>query len=428
MNRLIFIIIVFFAVNVNAGTEKYMNIKLGNSKIGYYVSKTDTVQESITVNETSEMKLTVFDNSVDVKGQNLTIYDSNYNLVKFFSSVISEQMTFFSNGFTENDYLIVKTILGNSTFFDTFNIKNKTIIFNMEFIGKEMMDKELFMFNPISREMEELSIKSMEPEDGYDRVFNITGKSTGSKVFFIDNEIIKSISREGIVMEKTESSDTHIERMNIIDYFLIQTEGDFKGIKDASSASYIIYSVENNDLENYRQIQKGDTLIVTRKPVYVPEVLSVCNEHYVKSNDEIKGIVKTLKHNSGNDYEMLESIMDYVHKRLRKNVVSGLMSIDEILEMNSGDCTEHAQLFAAIALEAGYNTDIVTGLVYNDNAFYYHAWNRVLINNVILTIDATFGQFESDVTHIQLSTGYPPSTILIGKLQDNVKIKLINKE
>lgn len=419
------IIIMLICMSISA-KELYMEIKLGSSPIGWYVSKTDTSGESITVNERSGMKLTVFDNAVDVEGQNLTVYDSNYNLVKFFSSIISEQMTFFSNGYTKGNSIIVKTILGNSTYYDTFDISGKTVIFNLEFLNDKMLDRDLYMFNPISREIERLTVKTLKHEEGYTKVLSISGKTTGSKVYFDGNEVIKSVSREGIVMEKTDSINTDIKRANIIDYFLIEAVGDFSNIKKATKAMYLLYAVDSSNISNYRQKQAGDTLIVSREPLFVPDSLPYMNDQYVRPNDEVREIVKSLK--TGSNENILEKMMNYVHKRLNKSVVSGLVGIDEILDMNRGDCTEHAQLFASLAIAGGYECDIVTGIVYNEGAFYYHAWNRVLIDGNIYTIDAAFNQFDADVTHIQLSTGYPPSTILIGKLQENLKLEIIDKE
>lgn len=419
------IVIMLICMSI-AAKELYMEIKLGGNPIGWYVSKTDTSGESITVNERSGMKLTVFDNAVDVEGQNLTVYDSNYNLVKFFSSIISDQMTFFSNGYTKGNSIIVKTILGNSTYYDTFDISGKTVIFNLEFLNDRMLDRDLYMFNPISREIEKLAVKVLKNEEGYTKVLSVSGKTTGSKVYFDSNEVIKSISREGIVMEKTESINTDIKRANIIDYFLIEAVGDFKNIKKAKSAVYLLYAVDSSNISSYRQKQSGDTLIVSREPFHVPDSLPYMNDQYVRPNDEIRQIVKSIKTDSNE--KTLENMVNYVHKRLGKSVVSGLVSIDEILDMNRGDCTEHAQLFASLAIAGGYECDIVTGIVYNEGAFYYHAWNRVLINGNIYTIDSAFNQFDADVTHIQLSTGYPPSTILIGKLQENLKLEIIDKE
>ncbi len=426
---LIIFIFLLIYIFVAAGEERYMDIILGGNQIGYYQSVIDTVKSNITVNEISEMKLIVYNNTVNVKGQNLTIYDKHYTIEKFFSSVISEQMTFYSNGYRDNNKLIVKTVLGNSSFYDTFDISNKTIVFNMELLSDELLEKDLYMFNPLTRIIEKLTVFNAADKDGYDRVLNVKSSTMGSFIYFKDKRVVKSVTREGIIMQKADSKNIDFENIDIVDYFIIQAEGNFKNIKNAKKASFLLYSVDNEDISNYRQSILGDTLTVSRIPFFVPDKLSETSKHYVKSNNEINTVIKTLKNKTGDNKEkLLQEIMHFVFKRLNKSIVSGLLSIDEIMKIGKGDCTEHAQLFAAMTLSAGFNADIVTGIVYTNGAFYYHAWNRVLLDGKIFTIDATLNQFDADITHIELSTGYPPTTILLGKMQNKLKIKLLNKE
>ena len=117
--------------------------------------------------------------------------------------------------------------------------------------------------------------------------------------------------------------------------------------------------------------------------------------------------------------------MTYVNKKLKKGIFSGLLTSEEIMKQGYGDCTEHSQVFASIARELGFNVDIVSGIVYSKDGFYYHAWNRVLYNNKIYTIDATFNQFDSDVSHIQLSEGFPPIKVLLSSISQKVSIRII---
>ncbi len=422
-------ILLFIYLFMIGGEEKFMDIILGGNRIGYYQSLIDTVKNNITVNEISEMKLTVYNNSVNIIGQNLTIYDKQYTIEKFFSSIISEQMTFYSNGYRDEDRLIVKTVLGNSAFYDTFDISEKTIVFNMELLSDELLEKELYMFNPLTRIIEKLTVSNAADEDGYDRVLNVKSSTMGSFIYFKDKSVVKSVTREGIIMQQADSKNIDFKNIDIVDHFIIQAEGNFKNIKNAKKAAFLLYSIDNEDISNYRQKHSGDTLIVSKTPFFVPDKLSETSMLYVKSNNEINTAIKTLQNKVGDNREkLLQEIMHFVYKRLDKSIVSAFISIDEILEMGKGDCTEHAQLFAAMALSAGFDADIVTGIAYYNGAFYYHAWNRVLLNGKIYTIDATLNQFDADITHIELSTGYPPTTILLGKMQNKLKIKLISKE
>jgi hypothetical protein len=75
-----------------------------------------------------------------------------------------------------------------------------------------------------------------------------------------------------------------------------------------------------------------------------------------------------------------------------------------VLAERRGDVDEHAQLFAALARSVDIPTRIVTGLVYVNGKFYYHAWAEVFINGWV-AVDPTFGQVPADAAHVRLMTG-----------------------
>ncbi len=223
-------------------------------------------------------------------------------------------------------------------------------------------------------------------------------------------------------MERTDTLETETEMFDLVNHFIIEAKGNFKGIEKADSAVYVLESVSEGELSNYRQKLAGDTLTVYRKPLGLPEI-TVPDDVYVRPTEEIAE--KAVELAGGKDENGLKEIMNYVNKSLDKSIVSGLLSIDEIVKSGRGDCTEHAQLFASMALAAGYEADIVSGIVFSKGAFYYHAWNRVLLNGKVYTIDATFNQFEADVSHIEISAGYPPQKILLSTVQGGISVKRI---
>ena len=157
--------------------------------------------------------------------------------------------------------------------------------------------------------------------------------------------------------------------------------------------------------------------------MFVPDSLTKPDNVYVSATEELAEKAKELAPQT--DEKGLKAIMQYVNKTFKKEIVSGLLSVEEIIRSGRGDCTEHAQVFAAMAIAAGYNADIVSGIVYSKGAFYYHAWNRVLMNGKIYTIDATFNQFEADVSHIEISAGYPPQKVLLSAVQGGISVNRI---
>jgi transglutaminase-like putative cysteine protease len=74
------------------------------------------------------------------------------------------------------------------------------------------------------------------------------------------------------------------------------------------------------------------------------------------------------------------------------------------LHQKTGDCNEHAVLFAALARAAGIPADVEAGLVYQDGRFYYHAWNTLYLDQWV-TADTVIGQFPADVTHVRFVRG-----------------------
>ncbi|MDQ5985149.1 MAG: hypothetical protein CSYNP_00854 [Syntrophus sp. SKADARSKE-3] len=100
-------------------------------------------------------------------------------------------------------------------------------------------------------------------------------------------------------------------------------------------------------------------------------------------------------------------IIHFVYGYLDKQPVLSVSNAVETLARRKGDCTEHAVLVAALGRAAGIPTTIETGLVYQRNRFYYHAWNVFWIDEwqQWVTGDAVFDQMPADVTHLRFVRG-----------------------
>ncbi|MBW1956115.1 MAG: transglutaminase domain-containing protein [Deltaproteobacteria bacterium] len=99
--------------------------------------------------------------------------------------------------------------------------------------------------------------------------------------------------------------------------------------------------------------------------------------------------------------EKARAIVDWIQENIQKKPVLSIPDALSVLENRSGDCNEHAVLFAALARAAGIPARVEAGLVYLKDGFYYHAWNLVDVGGWI-TVDALFNEIPADVTHIRL--------------------------
>lgn len=77
----------------------------------------------------------------------------------------------------------------------------------------------------------------------------------------------------------------------------------------------------------------------------------------------------------------------------------------EVLKTHTGDCTEHAVLLAALARASGIPARVAMGLVYmpGRQAFGYHMWTEVYINNQWLGIDGTLARSGIGAAHLKLA-------------------------
>ena len=76
----------------------------------------------------------------------------------------------------------------------------------------------------------------------------------------------------------------------------------------------------------------------------------------------------------------------------------------ECLEMLKGDCSEHATLLTALARAVGIPSRFVTGVIYLNDGYYYHAWNELYINRWV-AVDPTWGEYTVDAAHLALASG-----------------------
>jgi hypothetical protein len=110
----------------------------------------------------------------------------------------------------------------------------------------------------------------------------------------------------------------------------------------------------------------------------------------------------------------------WVYDNIRKQPVASIPNALQVLEMRTGDCNEHAVLFAALARAAGLPARIAAGVVYSEGVFLYHAWNEVWLGRQWVSVDAAFDQMPADATHIKLVEGEPDRHVelvpIIGKL------------
>lgn len=94
----------------------------------------------------------------------------------------------------------------------------------------------------------------------------------------------------------------------------------------------------------------------------------------------------------------------FVHKHLKlKNFSTALATATEVAASQSGDCTEHAILLAAVLRVQKIPSRVVTGLVYVPalQAFGGHMWTEAFIHGRWVPLDGTLAQGHGDAIHLK---------------------------
>jgi Transglutaminase-like superfamily len=96
----------------------------------------------------------------------------------------------------------------------------------------------------------------------------------------------------------------------------------------------------------------------------------------------------------------------WVHRSVRRAIPHGgsAPSAVKVLETPSGDCNAFTTLYVALARSAGLPARTVSGLLYVNGRFYYHAWPEIYLNDWI-AVDPMFDQFPADAAHLRIAVG-----------------------
>jgi hypothetical protein len=160
-------------------------------------------------------------------------------------------------------------------------------------------------------------------------------------------------------------------------------------------------------------------------PFKDPEMAQYLQPSLLVQSDapEIKREVASITGVERDALKAVTQVSSWVYRNLEKRPTLSVPNALEVWRRRAGDCNEHSVLFAALARAAGVPTRVVTGLLYADGRFFYHAWNEVNVGKWV-AVDALLNQVPADPTHIRIIIGGLERQVrlvrLIGKLQIQV--------
>lgn len=128
--------------------------------------------------------------------------------------------------------------------------------------------------------------------------------------------------------------------------------------------------------------------------------------HIPSSQASFKALASQIIGGSKTVAEASEKIRQYVGGCMVPNAGIGVLrDANEILKSKEGVCRDYAILTATLLRAANIPTRLCSGLVYQDGAYYYHAWTEVWDGARWAGVDSTRPDGKVRAGHITLATG-----------------------
>lgn len=118
----------------------------------------------------------------------------------------------------------------------------------------------------------------------------------------------------------------------------------------------------------------------------------------------------------------------------RSGYTQAFATAADVIDTGEGDCTEHAVLLAALCRARKIPARVAIGLVYIDQAFYYHMWTEVYVRGRWTPLDATrphggTGAAYLKMAHSNLHGGSALSSFLpVLEVIGRLKIEILEAE
>lgn len=441
----VILLILFSAPYVYAGSfsENLLYIYSGGRKIGYSYDSVKTVGGITEAVEKARIRVRLLDNTEDVETEARYRLGGG-NLLSFDFRFESPSGRVTAAGVREGEKMRVKmsTVSGDSEFvFDAppglipasmlpSQLMSKRPAAGMEFVIP-VLDPVTVIAASSPRSFETrhkiAGRESIEvPSLGTVDAWKVESVLSGAKVtsWITDGgELIKQSIPPGMTALRDESGIVSGDGISALDVEGTTSIPSNIMLEDPRGLTYMKAELQGIDPEDafdlsdpYRQsfdgryvsISVGDTSSVKtyKLPNKEPELARhLAPENLIQSGDkEIISKSREILEGENDSLKAAVKLNAWVFNYLRKTGTAGIPNARDVLKTGSGDCNEHSALFAALARAAGIPTKTVSGTIYLDGRFYYHAWNEVYVGEWV-AVDPTFGQVPADATHLKLVEG-----------------------
>jgi hypothetical protein len=436
--------------------EHWMGVYLNQTKIGYSFAQIQQLKTNYKIVNRIKLDLRMMGQPLEMVSIFSCNVDSAFALQDFNFSLQSKARSFSAYGnYQQNEFIIEiksagaskkETLKVNYPIYPVSALGYLMVKQNFQ-AGREYLVKafDATVLSPIDAKIKLLGKEKVNISGKEYDLTKITTSYLGvTTTIWVDENGVswKEESPPGLVsLEETRdqalAQENEKAKLDILSLFSIPIDSL---ILNPQSVRYLKLQISNIDTSGLDLRDDFQTILQTtpltlevKTDNQIPEVILPINEfsQYLSptlcvqsDNIDIKKQANSIVKKEKNATKIVEEIMKWVYTNVQKRPTASLPSAIDVLKNLEGDCNEHSVLFAALCRAAGIPTQICVGLVYVNSKFYYHAWNKVYLGKWI-SVDATFGQFPADATHIKFAEGELQEQTKVLNIVGAIKIKIL---
>jgi len=449
--------------------ESYLGAYLGTQKIGYMICR---VEETNTDGIEGYRISSILNSQLKVLGTDVSQYITTVTVADKNMKPRTQDFSMSSGGKTTTvraHYLPEKVVCnvsaGSGATVQTVPIPpNVNLIVDTVFgfsqpvltIGSKSRD---YYFNPLTMTIdaidttieraEKLSIDGKE----YDTIVLTSSTNLGKMTLWQTNDgnivQIEAVMGIHMVIESREKAMSGMGGGTPQDFAVltsVKTDKPIPAPRKLNSLSLVLSGMDEAAfaISDSRQTVKIDSALKqARIKIAVPSLVSrntvklpvsnvslqadIISTPYIDcDNAAIKKQAKEIVATEKNITIVCSRLRNWIHQNMQPQADIGITrSASDVLATRTGVCRDYAILFAGLARSLGVPTKVVSGLVYADNAFYYHAWVECW-TGTWTPYDATLSSDYVDATHIKLAEGDATSMFTLSRIIGGLKIKVVS--
>ena len=444
MKRLLLpVLIIFFSIQIYAETNVYKILMMGteigkSTEIWEELRKNDGTCE-LSLKSVSEMTIARGGFSLTMKSDtSLSVDCQTFKPLKIKAKVSEMGSDTLSEGSNENGIFRTKITKNGATENSSLNLKENITFFGIIFrklSGDDLLKGgKIPIISEESLTESEISYSASKNADG---TLSVTVNFQGIPIKYtvLNKTVLRSEMQNGLLvydLEGNQAKNSMIQPAQQVDLLAAsQIVNEGIPVRQPRKTARTVFAVESANFGEipetcFQKKGAGGTLTVSNSSenCQVQPALSdtAPNIEEDSANPEIIRTAKKIVAGSPNQSEMIKRIAKFVYKHIKnKNYNHGTLSASEVLKLQSGDCTEHSSLFAALSRSVGIPVKMVYGLVMNPSGqLFFHNWNEAFADGKWVSVDSTFGIVPADSSRITLIYGGIDS-----KSRENVSVSVL---